>query len=109
AFLDNVVTQTLVAEGNGVWTEYAGGYEDWLLQRPAVREEARSEPTSESKTGPAATTGTPVKTDAPGDSPPESKAGRQKERSSRAPTRLTSWEERELASLPDQIAAIEAR
>jgi ATP-binding cassette subfamily F protein uup len=37
AFLDNVVTQTLVAEspeGNGVWKEYAGGYSDWLIQRP---------------------------------------------------------------------------
>ena len=35
AFLDNVVTQTLVAEGEGVWREYAGGYSDWLVQRPA--------------------------------------------------------------------------
>ncbi|MBA3494589.1 MAG: ATP-binding cassette domain-containing protein, partial [Gammaproteobacteria bacterium] len=34
AFLDNVVTQTLVAEGNGKWQEYAGGYSDWLSQRP---------------------------------------------------------------------------
>ena len=33
AFLDNVVTQTLVAEGDGRWQEYAGGYSDWLLQR----------------------------------------------------------------------------
>ena len=32
-FLDNVVTQTLVAEGDGRWQEYAGGYSDWLLQR----------------------------------------------------------------------------
>ena len=36
AFLDNVVTQTLVAEGNGVWREYVGGYSDWLLQRPVA-------------------------------------------------------------------------
>jgi len=34
AFLDNVVTQTLVAERNGKWQEYAGGYSDWLSQRP---------------------------------------------------------------------------
>ncbi len=33
-FLDNVVTQTLVAEADGHWQEYAGGYSDWLLQRP---------------------------------------------------------------------------
>jgi ABC transport system ATP-binding/permease protein len=35
AFLDNVVTQTLAAEGGGAWKEYAGGYSDWLRQRPA--------------------------------------------------------------------------
>ena len=35
AFMDNVVTQSLVAEGEGVWKEYAGGYSDWLAQRPA--------------------------------------------------------------------------
>ena len=35
AFLDNVVTQTLAAEGDGVWREYAGGYADYLRQRPA--------------------------------------------------------------------------
>jgi ATP-binding cassette subfamily F protein uup len=34
-FLDNVVTQTLVAEGNGKWQEYVGGYSDWLHQRKA--------------------------------------------------------------------------
>ena len=34
AFLDNVVTQTLVAQGDGTWKEYAGGYSDWLRQRP---------------------------------------------------------------------------
>src|SRR5688500_12176769 len=33
AFLDNVVTQTLAAEGDGVWKEYAGGYSDYLVQR----------------------------------------------------------------------------
>ena len=32
-FLDNVVTSTLVFEGDGEWREYAGGYEDWLRQR----------------------------------------------------------------------------
>jgi ABC transport system ATP-binding/permease protein len=40
AFLDNVVTQTLAAEGGGAWKEYAGGYSDWLRQRPQVKEEA---------------------------------------------------------------------
>ena len=35
AFIDNVVTSTLVFEGGGRVKEYVGGYEDWLRQRPA--------------------------------------------------------------------------
>jgi len=35
AFLDNVVTQTIAAEGDGTWKEYAGGYTDYVRQRPA--------------------------------------------------------------------------
>ncbi|MDE1460899.1 ATP-binding cassette ATPase Uup [Spartinivicinus poritis] len=31
-FIDNVVTSTLVFEGNGVVSEYVGGYQDWLRQ-----------------------------------------------------------------------------
>jgi ATP-binding cassette subfamily F protein uup len=34
-FIDNVVTSTLAFEGGGHVTEYVGGYEDWLRQRPA--------------------------------------------------------------------------
>ena len=34
AFIDNVVTSTLVFEGEGRIREYVGGYEDWLRQRP---------------------------------------------------------------------------
>jgi ATP-binding cassette subfamily F protein uup len=33
AFLDNVVTSTLVFEGGGRVNEYVGGYSDWLRQR----------------------------------------------------------------------------
>jgi len=32
AFLNNVVTSTLVIEANGTVAEYAGGYDDWLKQ-----------------------------------------------------------------------------
>jgi ATP-binding cassette subfamily F protein uup len=41
-FLDNVVTQTLAAEGGGQWREYVGGYSDWLAQRPAPAAPARA-------------------------------------------------------------------
>ena len=37
AFLDNVVSSTLVLEGDGRVGEYVGGYSDWLRQRPAPR------------------------------------------------------------------------
>jgi ATP-binding cassette subfamily F protein uup len=33
AFLDNVVTSTIVFEGGGAVQEYVGGYEDWLRQK----------------------------------------------------------------------------
>ncbi|WP_266180742.1 ATP-binding cassette domain-containing protein [Dyella humicola] len=36
AFLDNVVSSTLVLEGHGQIGEYIGGYSDWLWQRPAA-------------------------------------------------------------------------
>jgi ATP-binding cassette subfamily F protein uup len=35
AFLNNVVTSTIVFEDDGRVTEYAGGYDDWLIQKPA--------------------------------------------------------------------------
>ncbi|HRZ26861.1 MAG TPA: ATP-binding cassette domain-containing protein [Spirochaetota bacterium] len=41
AFINNVVTSTLVFEGEGLVREYAGGYDDWLLQRKA-RESGQS-------------------------------------------------------------------
>ncbi len=42
AFLDNVVTQTLAAEGGGAWKEYVGGYTDWVRQRPATLTEEKA-------------------------------------------------------------------
>jgi len=38
-FINNVVTETLVFEGDGVIKEYAGGYDDWLSQRAGSREQ----------------------------------------------------------------------
>ncbi|MCP4782256.1 MAG: ATP-binding cassette domain-containing protein [Fuerstiella sp.] len=35
AFLNNVVTSTIVFEGDGVVNEYDGGYDDWLRQKKA--------------------------------------------------------------------------
>jgi ATP-binding cassette subfamily F protein uup len=79
-FLDNVVTQTIAAEGNGVWKEYAGGYEDWLRCR---KEAAIAEKLA------------PVKPAAKSIPKPKS-------------DKLTWKEERELEALPERIAALEA-
>jgi ATP-binding cassette subfamily F protein uup len=43
AFLNNVVTSTLVFEGEGRVQQYAGGYDDWLLQAP-VQEKSKAAP-----------------------------------------------------------------
>jgi ABC transport system ATP-binding/permease protein len=80
AFLDNVVTQTLVAEGEGVWREYAGGYSDWLVQRPA-------------QPAPAAVR------EAPATVAPRAERARR--------TGLSFREKRELETLPEEIEALE--
>jgi ABC transport system ATP-binding/permease protein len=77
-FLDNVVTQTLAAEGGGVWRQYVGGYADWLRRRPA----------------PASTPDERPRTAAP--------APRTKPK-----TKLSNKEERELSALPQEIQALE--
>ncbi len=38
-FLDNVVTSSVVFEGEGQVREYVGGYQDWLRQRPVKKVE----------------------------------------------------------------------
>lgn len=93
AFLDNVVTQTLVAEGDGVWREYVGGYEDWLAQRAS---ETPAAATAAARPAPAADEGSGKPAAAP-------------QRSGRGSSRLTNWEARELEALPDSIAEVEAQ
>ena len=79
AFLDNVVTQTVAAEGEGRWREYVGGYTDWLRQRP----QPKSQPQPAAPATPAPTAVT-------------------------APKRKLSYkEQRELESLPGEIEQLE--
>lgn len=84
SFLNNVVTQVIAAEGEGQWSEYVGGYDEWLAQRPTA-------PISDAK---------PIK-EAPPEAAPKPAAKPQK------PGRLAPWEEKELNELPEKIAAIE--
>lgn len=48
-FLNNVVSSTLVFEGQGNIGEYAGGYDDWLTQRPPPEEIIREKPVEKKK------------------------------------------------------------
>ncbi|MFI4954497.1 MAG: ATP-binding cassette domain-containing protein [Gammaproteobacteria bacterium] len=42
AFLNNIVTSTLVFEGDGVVTEYIGGYDDWQAQWQAKKDNVKT-------------------------------------------------------------------
>ena len=80
ALLNNVVTSTFVFEKEGKVQEYAGGYDDWLIQRPA--EIAETKPTPEKKV--------------------------KKRLKPAGPRKLTFKEARELETLPQKIEAMEA-
>ncbi len=84
-FLDNVVTSTLVFEGDGRFNEYAGGYEDWERYQRQI-----PEPIAETK-----------KRAAP--ALPISVGGKSTDK----PRKLTYKEQRELEALPGRIEALE--
>ena len=54
AFIDHVVTSTLVFEGNGKVQEYVGGYEDWLRQRDAPQSNVGNRESPQPSKAPAA-------------------------------------------------------
>ena len=84
AFLDNVVTSTLVFEGAGVIGEYVGGYSDWLRHKTAAEKPARKNNTAST-----------VKV-APGQAVSEK------------PEKLSYKDQRELDALPGKIEKLEA-
>ena len=86
AFLDNVVTSTLVFEGDGKFTEYAGGYEDWARyqrQIPDVPSELHKRANGVAIPPPA------------------------ENRRTEKPRKLSYKEQRELKALPEKIEALE--
>jgi len=96
-FLDEVVTQTIAAEGEGRWKEYVGGYSDWLAQRPARKPDAAfTERSGSAKATQAHATPEPLRRP-PASRPPAAR-----------PARLSYKESRELESLPARIEALEA-
>ena len=81
AFLNNVATQVFAFEGNGLVREYAGGYDDWLMQRAAPISQSDERPKSDNAGG--------------------TRAGGRK-------SKLSFNEIRELETLPGKIAALES-
>ncbi len=49
SFIDNIVTSTLVFEAPGQVNEYVGGYQDWLRQRPAQKQQIGTRSSASSK------------------------------------------------------------
>jgi ATP-binding cassette subfamily F protein uup len=97
-FLDNVVTSTIVWEGDespGQWREYEGGYEDWKMQRDRAQSlRAQAAKAAKSKDTPPA--GKPAAAEAA----PAPAAVK--------PRKLSYKEQRELDELPGRIEALEA-
>jgi ABC transport system ATP-binding/permease protein len=90
-FLDRVVTSVLMSEGEGRWTEYAGGYSDMVAQRGqgVQRREARAVAAKLAGGGAAASAATS----------PEAPARKKK---------LGFKEQHALTTLPATMAALEA-
>ncbi|PZO12851.1 MAG: ABC transporter ATP-binding protein [Burkholderiales bacterium] len=89
-FLDNVVTSTLVFEGEGRWREYVGDVQDWLTQS------ARSEALQRERD---AQTAVPAVKAAPAAAPTSAPTTNKK--------KLSYKEQREFDGLPARIAALE--
>ncbi|ENO89785.1 ATP-binding cassette domain-containing protein [Thauera linaloolentis] len=89
AFLDNVVTQVIAAEGDGCWGEYAGGYADWQRVKLARAGEQAERETTKRVAAPA---------DRPRPAEP---------RAANRPAKMSFNDKRELEALPDRIAALE--
>ena len=90
-FLDNVVTSTLVFEGEGRVQEYVGGYDDWLRQK---QDAELSGSHVHGFTGSSGSTGSTGSSGSSG--------------SSGSTRRLSYNEQREFSGLPAAIAALEA-
>lgn len=87
AFVDNVVTSTLVFEGNGQVNEYVGGYHDWLRQRPEPEVSSAAEPAKAAKQEKAKTEAAPA--------------------AANKPRKLSYKDQRELDQLPGLIESLE--
>ena len=99
AFLDNVVTSTLVFEGGGQVNEYVGGYTDWLRQRRVSSGAAGRTPSATVFAAPATSRPVPQPA-APVQAAPQPATPK--------PRKLSYKDQRELDALPATIHKLEA-
>ncbi len=99
-FLDNVVTQVFVAEGEGRWREYVGGYSDWERVRAPIETVESKKPMQKSTT--IASAASSANSTAANSSATTSSVAVAK------PKKLSFKEQRELEQLPQLIADLEA-
>ncbi len=108
-FLNNVVTSTIVFEGGGSLAEYAGGYDDWLLQRgPRKSSPGRAKESIKLTPGGAreAINAKPGRVKEKETAPPETKRPLPKQAA--RPRILTFKENKELEALPALIESMES-
>jgi len=100
-FLDNVVTSTIAAEGDGLWREYEGGVQDWIIQS----KRSRALQAAESNQRPSQAAAGLI-----GDKSASETTATKTTATSPVGTRrkLTYREQRELDELPLQIATLES-
>jgi ATP-binding cassette subfamily F protein uup len=90
-FLDNVVTEVIVSEGQGMWREYVGGYSDWERVKNEAARAPAAAPAAAVKPSPAKTTEM--------SSSAQNALGKK--------VKLSYKEQRELEELPQIIASLE--
>jgi ATP-binding cassette subfamily F protein uup len=100
-FLDNIVTSTLAFEGHGRVVEYVGGYEDYIRQTRGSGLGTRGSDDPRSRAPGAAGRGEGARR-------VEAPAPNAEPRTPAAKRKLSFNEQRELASLPAHIEALEA-
>jgi ATP-binding cassette subfamily F protein uup len=112
AFLDNVVTSTLVFEGEGRVNEYVGGYSDWLRQRRASAGAAKASVAPLAAAPGVARNGVAARGAAARDVAASGVAARAVaaplvSRPAK-PRKLSYQDQRELAAMPERIQVLEA-
>ncbi len=98
-FLDNVVTSTVAFEGDGLWREYEGSVQDWLVQSRRSREIAAA------ALAPAAAASGAAATSSKADANPAAADATQPRPVARK--KLSYKDQRELEQLPERINALE--